>query len=314
MNAAYARRWSVESLEDFWEAVRRFYQVRANAPARAVVPRPNDAGSVLVRGRAAEPSGACAQVRGRGPDGHDARARGSAGRGDTRAAAAPDFGTRSVIDRSALLEPKVLIAAAGYRLGGREHDRRHVLDQLRAALPTLQHTILVGGGSAPNANAFENLTTPPRAPGFAPVPFAHPLWVLFSAGTTGIPKGIIRRAAASSSSPSIRLACAWISRPAIPISSSPPRAGWRGTISSAGCCTARRSSCTRAARRTRAATPCGRRQEIPRTLTGKKLEVPVERILAGAAVEAVAAPGAVDKPGALRWSEQLGSQPTGVAR
>jgi acetoacetyl-CoA synthetase len=97
------------------------------------------------------------------------------------AACAPDFGTQSVIDRFAQLEPVVLIAADGYRFGGKWHDRSAVVDSLRRALPSVRETILVG----------EVLTAKPCEPEFTDVPFDHPLWILFSSGTTGIPKGIV---------------------------------------------------------------------------------------------------------------------------
>jgi acetoacetyl-CoA synthetase len=110
----------------------------------------------------------------------------------------PDFGAQSVIDRFSQLEPKVLIAVDGYRFRGREFDRLDLLGQLQAALPSLEATILVkslhqdgGSATATGALPFEQLTSEPREPAFASVPFDHPLWVLFSSGTTGLPKGIV---------------------------------------------------------------------------------------------------------------------------
>ena len=108
------------------------------------------------------------------------------------AACAPDFGTQSVVDRFAQLSPKVLIAVDGYRFGGRVHDRRQAVSELRAALPTVKHTVLVGSNALPDTVRFTDLAAPARAPEFAPVPFDHPLWILFSSGTTGIPKGIVQ--------------------------------------------------------------------------------------------------------------------------
>jgi acetoacetyl-CoA synthetase len=114
------------------------------------------------------------------------------------AACAPDFGARSVVDRFAPIEPKLLIAVDGYRFNGAEHDRRDVVADLARALPSVEHTLLVRSlrpGDAPpaalGATPFDELTTPPREPEFTEVDFDDPLWILFSSGTTGLPKGIV---------------------------------------------------------------------------------------------------------------------------
>ena len=110
----------------------------------------------------------------------------------------PEFGPRSVIDRFGTLEPKVLLAVAGYRYGERELDRRGVVAEIRAALPTLEHVVHVpyrGGpdDALPDTLDWERLLAN-RAPlEFTAVPFDHPLWVLFSSGTTGLPKAIVHR-------------------------------------------------------------------------------------------------------------------------
>jgi acetoacetyl-CoA synthetase len=102
----------------------------------------------------------------------------------------PDFGVRAVIDRFAQVEPKVLLAVDGYRYGGREFERGEVVAELRAALPSLEHTVvlpLLGEGDSWSA-AFPPTEEPLR---FERVPFDHPLWVLYSSGTTGLPKPLV---------------------------------------------------------------------------------------------------------------------------
>jgi len=108
--------------------------------------------------------------------------------------AAPEFGPRTVIDRFAQIEPKVLLAVDGYRYGGRDFDRRELVEGLRAELPTLAHTVLLGylgSGSLDGARSWDELLAEHAPLEPARVPFDHPLWVLFSSGTTGLPKAIV---------------------------------------------------------------------------------------------------------------------------
>jgi acetoacetyl-CoA synthetase len=114
----------------------------------------------------------------------------------------PDMGPVAVLDRFRQIEPKVLVACDGYRYGGVDHDRRGVLAEVLAALPSVQHVALWRNLDA-NADV-QALATPARHAhdlqrllagdvGFAPewLPFDHPLWVVYSSGTTGLPKPIV---------------------------------------------------------------------------------------------------------------------------
>jgi acetoacetyl-CoA synthetase len=147
--------------------------------------------------------------------------------------AAPEFGARSVIDRFAQIEPKVLLAVDGYRHGGKDFDRIEVLEKILPELPTVEHVVLLpylsrGEDDAERAGALGSdgsqatreteagktgerdgkrvgitwdrlldLDPPdqgphsPAEPAFEQVPFDHPLWVLYSSGTTGLPKAIV---------------------------------------------------------------------------------------------------------------------------
>ncbi|MFL5675490.1 MAG: acetoacetate--CoA ligase [Chloroflexota bacterium] len=110
----------------------------------------------------------------------------------------PDFGTQSLVDRFAQIEPAVLIAVDGYTYAGKRFDRRPVIDELRAGLPTLRQTVLVpylDSDPAPadgDVMSWADLVSETAEPlTFEPVPFDHPLWVLYSSGTTGLPKAIV---------------------------------------------------------------------------------------------------------------------------
>ncbi|MEU9002158.1 acetoacetate--CoA ligase [Streptomyces sp. NPDC048551] len=108
---------------------------------------------------------------------------------------APDFGARSVLDRFQQVEPVVLFTIDGYRYGGKEHDRRETVAELRAELPSLRavvHIPLLGTPAPEGTLAWSELTAGDTEPVFEPVPFDHPLWTLYSSGTTGAPKAIVQ--------------------------------------------------------------------------------------------------------------------------
>jgi acetoacetyl-CoA synthetase len=106
----------------------------------------------------------------------------------------PDFGAPAVIDRFRQIRPRVLLAVDGYRYGGRDFDRRDTVEELRRALPSLGHTVLLsylGAGEVAGALAWEQFEQPGERLGFTSVVFDHPLWILYSSGTTGLPKPIV---------------------------------------------------------------------------------------------------------------------------
>jgi acetoacetyl-CoA synthetase len=121
--------------------------------------------------------------------------------------AAPEFGARSVIDRFAQIEPKVLLAVDGYRHGGKDFDRTAVLEGIIEELPSVEHVVLLAylagddldeaavGGPGANRSVLTWDRLLARGEGseleFEQVPFDHPLWVLYSSGTTGLPKAIV---------------------------------------------------------------------------------------------------------------------------
>ncbi|MGW7005530.1 acetoacetate--CoA ligase [Streptomyces sp. NPDC054933] len=108
---------------------------------------------------------------------------------------APDFGAHGVLDRFQQVEPVVLFTVDGYRYGGKEHDRTETVAELRRELPTLRavvHIPLLGTPAPDGALEWDALVAGYAEPVYEQVPFDHPLWVLYSSGTTGLPKAIVQ--------------------------------------------------------------------------------------------------------------------------
>ncbi len=116
--------------------------------------------------------------------------------------ASPDFGADSLVERFGQVGPKVLVAVDGYRYGGKAFDRMETVARLQREIPELEYTLLIATLSeepdlSPLPNAAGTIPWPHilREPGVdlepEPFPFDHPLWILYSSGTTGLPKAIV---------------------------------------------------------------------------------------------------------------------------
>ena len=109
------------------------------------------------------------------------------------ATCAPEFGTRSVVDRFAQIEPRVLMTVGGYGYRNRYVGRRAEVGTIRGRIPSIEHVIGVPFGEAriPDSVSWEEVTAESAPLEFDQVPFDHPIYVLFSSGTTGLPKPIV---------------------------------------------------------------------------------------------------------------------------
>jgi acetoacetyl-CoA synthetase len=250
--------WSVDRIEDFWESIWEFCEVRAHEPYRQVLEKrimpganwfdgatlnyaehalaaagradANDRPAIIhkseLRDRAeiswselGDQVGALtATLAGLGigtgdrvvsympniPESMVALLAVSS-RGAIWSSCSPDMGPASVLDRFRQIEPRVLFAVDGYRYGGKDYDRRETVRELVAQLPTIETVIFVpylDGKTELDLQLDDNkrkvtvLTMSDAlaksAPlEFTPVPFQHPLWIVYSSGTTGMPKPIV---------------------------------------------------------------------------------------------------------------------------
>ncbi|ULT73214.1 acetoacetate--CoA ligase [Pseudomonas sp. BC42] len=113
----------------------------------------------------------------------------------------PDFGTQGVIDRFGQIEPKVLITCAGYRYAGKDIDQTAKVNEILERLPSLEQLLIVPHArpqarvedfcTQARVSVWDDFYRPGGEPEFVPVPFAHPLYILYSSGTTGVPKCIV---------------------------------------------------------------------------------------------------------------------------
>ena len=128
----------------------------------------------------------------------------SASVGAVWSSCSPDFGVQGVLDRFGQISPKVLFSADGYWYNGKTHDSLEKLREITNGLPSLEHTVVVPLisdkpelSSNPGARLITDFETDAMQIDFEILPFDHPLYIMFSSGTTGVPKCIVHGAGGS---------------------------------------------------------------------------------------------------------------------
>ena len=241
--------WSVTEIEDFWESVWEYFDVKASRPYSKVLTERKMPGCkwfidselnfaehvfrnmavdrpALIFKREGEPileiswqelhnkvSSVAAMLRDMGvkkgdrivaylPNIPEAMIAflASASVGAIWSSCSPDFGARSVVDRFKQIEPKVLFATDGYTYGGKAFDRRPIIAEIQEALEVLERTVLIpyldrtaGPSGLRDVVMWDDIIGDKSAElDFEQVPFNHPLWIVYSSGTTGLPKALVQ--------------------------------------------------------------------------------------------------------------------------